>query len=392
MPGYKPSSETGEPIPATVFEAVAQVVQRKGKKEIIPLHLGDSHAWPPDPARPTALDLDRWKGFSQYCDTRGIAPLKDLLLDKLKTRNGMDWITGDRIQITCGAIHALYSTFATLLDPGDEVMSLSPHWHLTNPVIGQAGGVPVDTDFYIPLAEDPDADVDALLKAGLTDRTAAIYMNTPCNPTGMLLNRTVLEKIAQFAKKHCLWVVSDEAYEDFIYTDKKHISIATLPGMHDRTVSIFTFSKCLAAAGYRVGYAMANAPLIARMHHASTQTIYNAPTNNQYMVAQALTCWNDWFPELFQGYKKKRDLVCSNFKGRFFHPEGSFYVFFDASDCLKGRTPEELLEAMVDEGVTAVPGHAFGRGLESWFRFCFVAVTDDRLEEGIARLNRVVAG
>lgn len=392
MPRFtKPvKDEDGAAKPATVFEEVAAVIQRVRPEDMIFLHLGDTHSRPPPPALPEGLDVKRRPGFAQYCDTKGIPELKDLLVEKLKGRNAMDWVDRTHIQVTCGAIHALYAAFCALLDPGEEVMVLAPHWHMTNTVIAQAGGRARDLDFYIPLAENPDLDIPALLKRGLTEKTAAIYCNTPCNPTGKVLDRNVLQKIGDFAAAHDLWLVADEAYEDFIFTGAEHVSAATLPGMQDRTVSIFTFSKCLAAAGYRVGYAAAHPELVDRMHRASANTIYNAPTNNQHMVAQALHTWDDWFPGLYDKYKRNRDLVCEQFEGRFFAPEGSFYVFFDARDVLRGRDPFTLVEAMVRQGVGATPGRAFGEGFEEWFRFCFVAVPEERLAQGIDRLNRVL--
>lgn len=385
MPRFKPPAAETAPRPATVFEEVANVIRRVKPEKMIKLHLGDTHSFPPDPALPAALDIEARGGFAQYCETQGMPELKELIVEKLRLKNRMG---ESHVQITCGAIHALYATFAALTEPGDEVIMLSPHWHMAGPVVAQAGGIPVDTDFYIPLAEDPDIDVNALLEAGLTPRTAAIYLNTPCNPTGLVLKREVLEKIAAFARANELWVVSDEAYENFIFTEDEHVSIATLEGMRDRTVSIFTFSKCLAAAGYRVGYCAAHPELIDRIHHASAQTIYNAPTNNQHLVAQALHRWDEWFPALFDKYRRNRDMVCERFKGKFHPPEGSFYVFFDTSD--DGREPLALLEEMVKNGVAAVPGKAFGRGLDRWFRLCYVAVPEETLAQGIERLNQVL--
>jgi aspartate/methionine/tyrosine aminotransferase len=232
--------------------------------------------------------------------------------------------------------------------------------------------------------------VKALLARGLSEKTAALYINTPCNPVGNVLSRAMLEQVGAFAKEHDLWIVSDEAYEDFIFSRDRHVSMATLEGLKDRTVSIFTFSKCLAASGYRVGYATAHPEVIHRIHRASTHTLYNAPTDNQQLVAQALVTWDEWFPALYESYKENRDLVCDGFKGRFYPPNGSFYCFFNASESLAGRPPMVLLEEMVRNGVAAVPGRAFGKGLESWFRFCFVAVPRERLILGLHRLNRAL--
>ncbi len=387
LTGGRSETETRD----TVFQQAARVINRIKPKEMIGLYLGDTHSLPPAPAMPGAFDTEKWPGFSRYCDTSGIPELKELLVRKLARKNSLPGVEKDHIQITCGAIHGLYSAFAAILDPGEEVMLLSPHWHMAQDVVTHANGVPVDTAFYVPLCESPGADPASLLQDGLSSRTAAIYLNTPNNPTGKVLDRSVLEKVAMFAKENDLWIVSDEAYEDFIFTSAEHVSIASLPGMRERCVSVFTFSKSMAAAGYRIGYTVAEQAVARRIRAASTRTIYNAPTNNQQMVAQAFVKWDEWFPKLYDRYKRNREIVLDRFKGCFFEPEGSFYVFFNARDALKRRTPEELLEEMVRRGVAAVQGHAFGSGFDEWYRFCFVAVPEEKLIKGIDRLNEVVA-
>ncbi|MCA9786249.1 MAG: pyridoxal phosphate-dependent aminotransferase, partial [Candidatus Cloacimonetes bacterium] len=324
-----------------------------------------------------------------YANTRGHAELRQLLLRKLARENGMQGLDPHHLQITGGGIHGLYAAFRCLLDPGEEVLTLSPHWHLIGGVIHEAGGLARDLDFYLPLRRG--ASVRELLEAGLKPTTAALYLNTPNNPSGVVLGRAELEQVAAFAMEHDLWVVSDEAYENFIYDGTPHISIATLPGMHERTVSVFTFSKCLAAAGYRVGYTVCEPWLAERLHAVCSRTVYNAPTNNQMSVLQALEHWDHWFPQLNATYRRLRDRVCSELKVPCLLPASGFYAFMDASAACAGRTAVDVLEELVREGVACVPGAAFGAGFENWFRLCFVSEPEERLALGIERINRVLA-
>jgi len=238
------------------------------------------------------------------------------------------------------------------------------------------------------------------MEAGLSDRTAVIYLNTPNNPTGFVLGKEILEEVACFASRHDLWIVSDEAYEDFLYDGEEHLSIAALPGMAERVLSVFTFSKCLAAAGYRVGYVAARHDLATEINRVTAQTVYNAPTDNQQLVAQAMLRWDEWSPALKERYREFRDTFVDDFRGDCIPPAAGFYAFVDLRDKLGvdentppgkvGRATLELLEELIREGVALLPGEAFGAGFEGWLRACYIAEPLERLRLGLERLNRVL--
>jgi aspartate/methionine/tyrosine aminotransferase len=389
MPLFSATDRSSQAAFKTVFEEVAEVIRRHRSTDLVMLHMGDTHLPAPVPARPTQLDENRHTGYNCYANTRGHPGLRQLLLEKLNRTNGMEGLQPHNLQVTGGGIHGLFAAFRCLLEPGEEVLTLSPHWHLIGGVIHEAGGLARDLDFYLPLRRG--AAVRDLLESGLKPTTAALYLNSPNNPSGVVLSRQELAEVAQFTVDHDLWVVSDEAYENFIFDGTPHVSIATLPGMAERTVSVYTFSKCLAAAGYRVGYTVCAPWLAERLHAVSSRTLYNAPTNNQMAVVQALETWDAWFPTLYDQYHRLRDRVVRDLRVPCLAPASGFYAFMDAGGACADRNPSDVLEDLVKEGVACVPGTAFGAGYEHWFRLCFVSEPEERLALGIERINRVLA-
>lgn len=385
--------------PATVFDQVNQIIARSGPADLIRLDMGDTTLKPPAEGRPSGLKEDRWPAYNLYTQTTGIPELRELLLKKLRERNGMELAGVDQIQLTCGAIHALFAAFKTVTRPGEEVLVLAPRWPLITGVIQQTGARPVDLPFYTRLADEGDAELEQWLGSRISDRTSAIYLNTPNNPSSQVLDESQLRRIGAVAARHGLWVVSDEAYEDFIYSDQPHVSPATLPEFAGRTISIFTFSKCLAAAGYRVGYAAADVPLIAEMNRVSAQTIYNPPSNNQQSAAQALQSWDSWFPAIKDSYRTARDLFARECEARFTVPGGGFYAFINMENAVSRRRKDGqpageaallVLEDLIRDGVALLPGEAFGEGYECWLRACFIAEPEGRLRRGIASINRIL--
>jgi N-succinyldiaminopimelate aminotransferase len=398
MPRFPPTASASA-APATVFDQVNAIVARVAPPDLVRLDMGDTCRQPPPEGRPTGLDTQRWRDYNLYSDTRGLAPLRELLAQKLRDRNGLDWARPEGIQVTCGAVHALFAAFKTLLGPGEEVLVLAPRWPLISGVIRQAGGVPVDLPFYLALLRQPDLTVEELLAPALGPRTAAIYLNSPNNPSGAVLGMRVLTELAAFAARHGLWIISDEAYEDFVYEGDSALSIASLPGMRERTVSVFTFSKCLAAAGYRVGYALAEPGLLREINRCVALTVYNPPTAHQQLAIQALESWPRWFPQLKAAYRGQRDLLLGELARKLPRPAAGFYAFIDVRGILAGRAADEgwgaaalaLLEELIAAGVALLPGEAFGHGFEGWLRACFVAEAPERLRLGAERINRVFA-
>jgi aspartate aminotransferase len=385
--------------PATVFDQVNTIIERVGTSDLVRLDMGDTYLKPPFAAQPAGLNQQRFPDYHLYTPTSGVPRLKELLLSKLRQKNGFRHVGLEHLQLSCGAIHGLFASFKTLLDQGEEVLVLAPRWPLISGVIRQAGGVPVDLPFYVPLLENPELNITDLLESGLTKDTRVIYLNSPNNPSGCILSKGQLEEIGRFAEKHELWIVSDEAYEDFIYRDESHLSLASLPGMQRRVISVFTFSKCLASAGYRVGYVVADPDLIEKINTISAQTIYNPPSDNQQLAAQALESWPDWFPQIKATYRSSRDTFAAHFNGPFLLPDAGFFAFVDIRSHLDRFRPKDgtdsqaalaVLEELISSGVALLPGEAFATAFTGWLRGCYIAVPEDRLKQGIDRMNEVL--
>ncbi len=200
-----------------------------------------------------AIDANR----THYVQTTGLPRLLELLAEKLRRVNGTPIGSPDEIMVTNGGIHALYILFQSLLEPGDEVIVPDPEWPPCAGNVSAARAVPVPCPLHERLGWRFDLDE---LESKITPRTRAIYINSPQNPTGGVLTRGDVEGIASIVRDHDLWLVSDEAYEDVVFDDAVHVSPASLPGMYERTIPVYTFSKTYAITGLRLGYLAARDP------------------------------------------------------------------------------------------------------------------------------------
>ena len=190
------------------------------------------------------------ENHSHYVQTTGIPRLRELIAEKLRRTNGIPIDDVEDVLVTNGGIHGLYILCLSLLEPGDEVLIPDPAWPPAAGNILAARGVPVVYRLHEPSGWQPDLDE---VEAAITPRTRVLYLNSPSNPTGGVLTRVHLERLADIARRHGLWVISDEAYEDVVF-DGEQVSIASLPGMYERTIPLYTFSKSYAMTGLRLGY------------------------------------------------------------------------------------------------------------------------------------------
>ena len=223
-----------------------------------------------------AIDENR----SHYVQTTGVPRLLELLADKLRNQNGIPIGSPDEILVTTGGIHGLFILCQALLEPGDEVIVPDPEWPPAAGNIRLAHGVPVPCPLHESLGWRYDLDE---LASKITPKTRAIYVNSPGNPTGGVLTRDDIEAIAALAERHGIWIISDEAYEDVVFDGAEHVSAASLPGMYDRTISFYTFSKTYAMTGLRLGYVAAkDATLRDRMKKALFYTASNVASVVQF--------------------------------------------------------------------------------------------------------------
>jgi aspartate/methionine/tyrosine aminotransferase len=380
MPRAPELSTAARALRESIFSRLAGRLAKHGA-DGVPLHLGDTYLPPPPGLRLETDYAPNWR----YGAPAGEAGLLEALANKLRTRNRLDWVTPASLQVTVGATHALQAAARAVLDPGDEVIVPTPHWPLIRGIITNAGGVNVEVPLTQRLYEDPSLDPASLLEPHITPRTVALYVTTPNNPDGKVLTRAQLESLARLAVAHDLYVFADEVYEDLSY-GTPHVSIATLPGLAERTVTVFSLSKSFALAGFRLGYAVAPEPLMKPLRKIANHTVYNVPDVLQ-RAALGLLDDRTWLDQARQTYLGARDLASSLVSAPHHKPDGATYLLLDLRRYVGEQGIWPLVERLLDAGVSVSPGEQFGRGFECHARLCFTAVPRDRLVVGIERLE-----
>ena len=325
-----------------------------------------------------AIDENR----SHYLQTTGLPRLLELLAGKLRARNGIPVGSPDEIMVTTGGIHGLFIACQALLEPGDEVIVPDPEWPPCAGHIKLARSVAVPCPLHERLGWRYDLEE---LASKITPKTRAIYLNSPHNPTGGVLSRADIEAIAALAARHGLWILSDEAYEDVIFDDAEHVSPASLPGMYERTISLYTFSKTYAMTGLRLGYVAAkDAQLRDRMKKALFYTASNVASVVQFGGIGALEGSQDAVAQYRQELQARRDLFYTGIRdaaGSVFigePPRGAFYAFvrIDPAWAPAAGAHDSLSWAMTEYLISrgrigCVPGADFGANGEGYVRFCF---------------------
>ena len=318
---------------------------------------------------------------SHYLQTNGLPRLRELIAAKLREKNGIPVDDPDDVLVTNGGIHGVYMLAHALLEPGDEVLIPDPEWPPCAGNIMTAKGVPVGAPLRESLGWRYDLDE---FESKITPRTRVLYINSPNNPTGGVLTRADLERIAAIARERDLWVISDEAYEDVVF-EGEHVSIASLPGMYERTIPLYTFSKSYAMTGLRLGYvAIRDAVIRDRAKKILLYTASNIASVVQYGGIGALegsqACIGEFRAELAARrdlfYKGIDEYAHGVFSGR--PPHGAFYAFLKVDpswregDRATTSLSWRMAEYLIKHGrIGCVPGADFGAQGEGYVRFCF---------------------
>ena len=365
--------------------------------DLVPLQIGDTTVAPPDEAllsRAVGDESTIDPALYRYGATTGLAALRHALAERARSRFGLVDVDGDHnVLIGSGATHAIHCAARAILDPGDDVLLASPYWPLAHGILNAASARTIEVPLTSRLYDDPTLDAGELFAAAITERTRAIYLITPNNPDGKVLSRAQLSSIARLAVERDLWVFSDEAYADHAF-DAPHVSIATLPGMAERTVAAYSLSKSHALAGLRIGCIVAPAPLIVAARKVAVHTTFNVPVVTQRAALAALTAGGGFVEAARDRHRQARDVAISALEGSgiaFGRAEGGTYLFLDLRDALGGRPLKTLLERAIDRGVLLAPGEAFGSGFEGFARLCYSAVSNERLASGITRLRAAIS-
>lgn len=332
------------------------------------------------------------KGKTWYSPNRGFSELLNGISDYFERKFGVKYEADKQILVTVGGSEAIDLAFRTLVNEGEEVIIPEPSFVCYEPLTVMAGGKPViiktkNEDSFRLKAKD--------LEAAITPKSKLLVLPYPNNPTGAIMAKEDLEKIAEVIKKHDLLVLSDEIYSELTYGGNTHTSISSIDGMYERTVVINGFSKSYAMTGWRLGYALGPAPIIAQMTKLHQYGIMSAPTTAQYAAIEALKNGDRDINKMRDEYDMRRRLVVDGFNAMglsCFEPLGAFYVF----PCIKstGLTSEEFCTKLImDKHVAVIPGTAFGKCGEGFVRVSYsyslkhLKIALERIREFLKELN-----
>jgi len=324
-------------------------------------------------------------GHTHYTSNYGILELREEIAAMLKRRYGLTYDPRTEILVTVGVSEGVDLAMRTIIDPGDEVISLDPGYVAYEADIILAGGVPVPVPTYAKYDFGVRADEIA---AAITPRTKMILIGNPNNPTGAVVPKAELEGIAQLAREHNLIVAIDEVYGRLVY-DTEHVSIAAMPGMRERTILLDGFSKTYAMTGWRVGYVATPAHILEAMLKVHQYTIMCAGTSAQEAALEALRHGEGDVRMMHTAYAQRRRLFVDGLNRIGLptcEPRGAFYAFPCISST--GMSDEEFSEKLLfEESVAIVPGSSFGNAGKGYVR-CAYCTSEDRLEEALVRMER----
>jgi len=325
------------------------------------------------------------QGYTSYTANRGMPELREEIVQHYARRFGNTYEAATDVLVTVGVSEALDIAMRAVLSPGDEVLIPEPCYVSYQACTILAGGVPVavpaklENEFRITPEE---------LEEHVTEKTKVLLIGYPNNPTGAIMTREDLLKVADFAEKHDLIVISDEIYGDLTYGDEEHVCFSSLPNMQERTILLNGFSKAYAMTGWRIGYALGNKAIIAAMTKIHQYTMLCAPITAQVAAIEALRHGEKYMKKMVSEYDRRRRLIYDGLTKlglSCFEPKGAFYIFPDITNT--GYNSNDFAEKLLQaEHVALVPGSAFGACGEGHVR-CSYATSIDKISEALNRIE-----
>lgn len=360
-------------------------------ENVISLGVGEPDFKTPWHIRDTAIEYLN-QGKTRYTANAGLIELRHEIADFYKRKYNVEYDGKSEVLVTVGGSEGIDMAIRTIISPGDEVLVIEPSFVCYSPLVSMAGGkvVTVTTKAENKFKLTPEE-----LESAITSKTKLLVFPYPNNPTGGIMRREDIEKITDIIIKNNIFVLSDEIYSELTYGNEKHCSIASIEGMKERTIVINGFSKTYSMTGWRLGYALAPAPIIEQMTKLHQFAIMSAPTNSQYSAIEALRNGDKDIEKMREDYDMRRKFTVNAFRKiglDCFEPEGAFYVF----PCIKstGLTSDEFAEKLImSKRVAVVPGTAFGECGEGFIRvsYCYsienIKKAIDRIEEFINEMR-----
>ena len=355
-------------------------------EDIISLGVGEPDFATPWHIREAAI-YSLEKGYTMYTSNSGMPELRQELSHSLKDNYNLDYDPESELLITVGVSEGLDLAMRAVLNPGDEVIMPDPCYVSYSPCVILAGGTPI----MVPTNQENNFEISpADIEARVTDKTKAILIGYPANPTGAVMPRNKLAQIAEIARRHQLLVISDEIYTKLVY-GVEHTCFATLPEMKESTILLGGFSKAYAMTGWRIGYAAASAEVITSMTKIHQYTMLCASIMGQVAAIEALKSGESSVTKMVEEYNRRRLTIVKGLNDiglSCFEPRGAFYVFPSIKST--AMTSEEFAERLlIEEKVAVVPGSAFGQCGEGYVRCCYATSLAD-IEEALSRMKRFV--
>ncbi|MGC6509433.1 MAG: pyridoxal phosphate-dependent aminotransferase [Myxococcota bacterium] len=361
-------------MPSGVFSKFSGAISQL-KPPIYPLHIGDTYLEPALGARMEDIRTESFVGVHRYTRSEGLPSLiKAISLQKS--------VDSERVLITAGATGGLHVLAMTLLEPGDEVLILAPYWPLIAGIVRSVGAIPIEVPFF-----DRPGSVQDRLAPYVTAKTTALYINSPNNPTGFVLDHKQACELAQIALDVGIWIWSDEVYESLQFSG---ISL-DLPSLApDHTFSVFSFSKIYGMAGNRVGYIIGpSAELMVELSKAQKHTYYSVTTAAQYAALQVLDCGQEWLANAKKAYGGIGTEVAHMLDLP--SPKGGTFLFIDVSKYLDSKGVDGFLEECISHGLLLAPGESFGVAYAQHIRLCFTSAPPNVVREGVQILKKIMA-
>ena len=388
MPRFPRTTPTADGLSDRIFGEMAARARRHSGK-IHALQVGDTYLDPPAMMRAESLRSADHVRLHNYAAVQGEPVLLDAIVEHLRARGGVE-VDRELVQVTNGGTGGLSAIAQTLLDPGDEVLLPSPFWPLARGIIASRGAVPVQVPLFTRLDQiglgETALDVETLLEGAVTERTTAIYVNTPNNPTGRVLSSPVLAAIGRVAARHALWILCDEAYEELWLGDDAPAPAWARDDFRARSVAVHTLSKGYGFAGARIGFVHGPAEAMRVLRSVNTFHTYCAPRPFQIGAARAMREAGTWLDEARALYREAGARAADAL--RVARPEGGTFLFVDVSAYLRDGEDScvAFLDRALDAGVWLTPGTACGRDFPRHVRLCFTAVPPAELDEALLAL------
>lgn len=350
--------------------------------------LGDPDYMTPINIKEAAIDAIR-AGKTRYSDNRGLLELRKVVAEKILDETNVSYDPTSEVMITVGAMEALYLALSSILDEGDEVIIPSPHWINYEHMVLMCDGTPVIVDSK----EDNDFIVDVEdIKAAITEKTVAIILNSPSNPTGMIYDRMALEEICKIVRDKNIYVIWDECYKSILFDKAEFVSILDFDAIKNNAVVINSCSKNFSMTGWRIGYAAAPAELVSCMAKLQENIAACAPLPSQYAAIEAFRSETQDVEVMRDGFEKRRDVLIkgiSRIKGLSCkHSKGTFYVLVNIQETGMDSTTFAY-RLLQEQQVAVVPGITYGKCCDGYVRIA-CTVQEDKIQEGIKRIEKFI--